>query len=71
MSDGSQPFDSLVVPDDWRGKAVLKVSEVAPHLRLSRDDLYRLAAAGQIPSFKLGGRRLFKTHELIAWLESA
>ncbi len=47
----------------------LRVEEVAELARLSVTQIYRLAAAGKVPSFKLGRRRLFKRGQIIDWIE--
>ena len=47
----------------WMG-----VSKAAAWLDWPKQRLYKLAAAGEIPHFKQGGRLLFRRDELEAWL---
>ena len=61
-------MDPLFVPQDWKGKPILKAEDLAPVLDMHVDDLYRMAASGEIPSFKLGNRRRFRTYEIVRWL---
>ena len=37
-------------------------------LRCQPEKVYRLAATGQLPSYKVEGRRLFDEHEVLHWL---
>jgi excisionase family DNA binding protein len=56
-------------PDDWRHRPLLTAKDIAHALGIHPDDVYRLALAGEIPgSTKLGGRRRFRTHEVIRWI---
>ena len=61
-------MDPLFVPQEWIGKPILKAEELAPVLRMHVDDVYRRAKAGEIPSFKLGSARFFRTYEIVQWL---
>ncbi len=38
-------------------------------LRCQPEKVYRLAARGELPSYKVEGRRLFDRAEVAAWLE--
>lgn len=49
---------------------LLKVREAGGVLQMCDAQVYTLAKAGQIPSFKIGRRRLFKLDELNKWLET-
>ena len=48
----------------------LTADELAPLLRCQPEKVYRLAARGELPSYKVEGRRLFDQGEVVRWLES-
>ena len=48
----------------------LTADELAQILRCQPEKVYRLAARGELPSYKVEGRRLFDRGEVITWLES-
>ncbi len=39
-------------------------------IRVSRVTLYRMISKGIVPSYKIGGKRLFNRRELIQWVKS-
>lgn len=47
---------------------ILTLEEVAAYLKAGRRTVYRLAANGQIPAFKLGGTWRFHIAELDRWI---
>lgn len=47
---------------------ILTIDEVAAYLKASKRTVYRLAAGGQIPAFKLGGTWRFRRGELDQWI---
>lgn len=47
----------------------LTVDELAAILRCQPEKVYRLAARGELPSYKVEGRRLFSEAEVAGWLE--
>jgi excisionase family DNA binding protein len=47
----------------------LTVDELAALLRCQPEKIYRLAARGELPSYKVEGRRLFNEVEIMRWLE--
>ncbi len=49
--------------------AFLTVDELAGVLRCQPEKVYRLAARGELPSYKVEGRRLFNKAEIARWLE--
>ena len=49
---------------------ILTIDEVATYLKAGRRTVYRLAANGQIPAFKLGGTWRFRRTELDRWIVS-
>ena len=48
--------------------AFLTVDELAEVLRCQPEKVYRLAARGGLPSYKVEGRRLFDEREVTVWL---
>ncbi|MCG7876038.1 MAG: helix-turn-helix domain-containing protein [Candidatus Thiodiazotropha endolucinida] len=49
---------------------VLTVKEVAEYLKVNDRTVYRMAANGKIPAFKVGSSWRFKLQELEAWIAS-
>lgn len=49
---------------------ILTIDEVAMYLKAGKRTVYRLAASGQIPAFKLGGTWRFRRGELDQWIAS-
>jgi excisionase family DNA binding protein len=47
---------------------ILTIEEVAAYLKAGRRTVYRFAANGQIPAFKLGGTWRFRRTELDQWI---
>ena len=50
------------------GDQILTVKEVAEYLKVNDRTVYRMAAAGDIPAFKIGASWRFKQSELEAWM---
>ena len=48
---------------------LITVDELATVLRCQPEKVYRLAARGELPSYKVEGRRLFNETEIAQWLE--
>ena len=48
---------------------VLTVKEVAKYLKVNDRTVYRMAAAGKIPAFKVGSSWRFKQSEIEKWIE--
>jgi excisionase family DNA binding protein len=48
----------------------LTVDELAAVLRCQPEKVYRLAARGELPSYKVEGRRLFDESEVRRWLQT-
>ena len=48
----------------------LTVDELATVLRCQPEKVYRLAARGELPSYKVEGRRLFDQDEITSWLKT-
>jgi excisionase family DNA binding protein len=49
---------------------ILTIDEVATYLKAGKRTVYRLAASGQLPAFKLGGTWRFRRGELDRWIAS-
>lgn len=49
---------------------LIDADDAAAYLKVHRDTVYALAAAGEIPSYRLSARRLrFRISDLDAWLD--
>jgi excisionase family DNA binding protein len=48
----------------------LTADELAAVLRCQPEKVYRLAARGELPSYKVEGRRLFDQAEIARWLDA-
>lgn len=46
------------------GSDIFTIREVAEYLKLNKKTAYRLAAAGKIPGFKVGGSWRFRRDEI-------
>ena len=74
MDNNDKPNDSI----EKKGKEyetnelikILTVQEVADLLRIHRSTVTRLAKSGEIKSYKLGNRRLFKNVDVLAFFEN-
>jgi excisionase family DNA binding protein len=49
---------------------IMTTEEVAKFLRVHRTTVERYARSGELKSYKLGGRRLYKREEVWAFLEN-
>ena len=50
---------------------ILTIDEVAAFLKAGKRTVYRLAASGDIPAFKLGGAWRFRRSELDEWIAAS
>jgi excisionase family DNA binding protein len=50
---------------------ILTLDEVAAYLKAGKRTVYRLAASGEIPAFKLGGTWRFRRSELDRWIAAS
>ena len=48
---------------------ILTLKEVAAYLKLAEKTAYKLAAAGKLPGFKVGGSWRFKEADIENWIE--
>lgn len=49
---------------------LITIKDVAEFLQIAEKTIYRMAADGKIPAFKVGGSWRFKRREIENWLES-
>ena len=49
---------------------ILTLDEVAAYLKAGKRTVYRLAANGKLPAFKLGGTWRFRRGDLDKWIAS-
>lgn len=49
---------------------ILTLKEVADYLKVTERTIYRLAAARQIPAFKVGGSWRFSRADIDIWIKS-
>ncbi len=54
--------------DQW--DEILTIDEVATYLKAGKRTVYRLAASGKLPAFKLGGMWRFRWSDLDQWIAS-
>lgn len=47
---------------------IMTVKEVADYLKVNERTVYRMAAASQLPAFKVGGSWRFKQTEIELWI---
>jgi len=49
--------------------SILTIKDVAQYLKVNERTIYRLAASGDIPAFKVGNSWRFKREDLENWME--
>lgn len=49
---------------------ILTIDEMATYLKAGKRTVYRLAADGKLPAFKLGGTWRFRRSDLDSWIAS-
>lgn len=54
----------MAVPDG----EILTLDEVAAYLKAGKRTVYRFAASGKLPAFKLGGTWRFRRSDLDSWI---
>jgi excisionase family DNA binding protein len=54
----------LAIPDG----EILTLDEVAAYLKAGKRTVYRFAASGKLPAFKLGGTWRFRRSDLDSWI---
>lgn len=53
-----------------RRPSIMTVDEVAKYLRMHEMTIYRMAAEGRLPAYKVGNRWRFKKDRIDEWLLS-
>lgn len=48
---------------------IMTIKELAAYLKMAEKTLYRLAANGEVPGFKIGGAWRFRKSEIDAWIK--
>lgn len=48
---------------------IMTLDEVAAYLKAGKRTIYRLAASGEIPAFKLGGTWRFSRSDIESWIK--
>lgn len=56
------------VPQNTSQSGILTIKEVAEYLKVTERTIYRLAAAKQIPAFKVGGSWRFRQADIDGWI---
>ncbi|MGN7838246.1 methylation-associated defense system helix-turn-helix domain-containing protein MAD1 [Stenotrophomonas sp. 22385] len=57
------------MPTNIGEEAILTIKQVAEYLKVTERTIYRLAAAKQIPAFKVGGTWRFSRADIDTWIE--
>ena len=57
------------MPTDNNEGEILTIRQVADYLKVTERTIYRLAAAGKIPEFKVGGTWRFSRAEINRWIQ--
>lgn len=60
------PIDPMTNPENQ----ILTIEEVAEYLKAGKRTVYRLAAEGKLPAFKLGGSWRFRQSDLDGWISA-
>jgi excisionase family DNA binding protein len=48
---------------------ILTIREIAEYLKVTERTIYRLAAAKQVPAFKIGGSWRFSRQDIDGWIK--
>ena len=66
----STAYLAHTMPPSPADNAIMTIVEVADYLKVTERTIYRLAAAKQIPAFKVGGSWRFSRADIDAWIKS-
>ncbi|WP_186035019.1 methylation-associated defense system helix-turn-helix domain-containing protein MAD1 [Burkholderia gladioli] len=58
------------MPTNHSERGILTIKEVAEYLKVTERTIYRLAAAKEIPAFKVGGTWRFRTVDIDGWISA-
>lgn len=57
------------MPINRNGTEILTIKQVADYLKVTERTIYKLAAAKQIPAFKVGGSWRFSLADIDIWIK--
>lgn len=60
----------IVEPDDSNSAPLMSIVEAAQFLGLSRSVIYRLMDTGELPSYKIGKRRVLKRADILEFIDN-
>lgn len=58
-----------MIPGGRMSDEILTIREVADLLKINEKTAYKLASAGKIPGFKVGGSWRFERQEIANWIK--
>lgn len=60
---------AIIMPTSNSEGEILTIKQVADYLKVTERTIYRLAAAKQIPAFKVGGSWRFSRTDIDSWIK--
>ena len=60
---------AIIISTSTSDGEILTIKQVADYLKVTERTIYRLAAAKQIPAFKVGGTWRFSRAEINQWIQ--
>lgn len=60
---------AIAMPTSRSGNQIMTIKQVADYLKVTERTIYRLAAAKQIPAFKVGGSWRFSLADIDSWIK--
>lgn len=60
---------AIIMPTSNSDGEILTIKQVADYLKVTERTIYRLAAAKQIPAFKVGGSWRFSRADIDSWIK--
>lgn len=60
---------AIIMSTSTSNGEILTIKQVADYLKVTERTIYRLAAAKQIPAFKVGGTWRFSRAEINQWIQ--
>ena len=60
---------AIPMPTKSSDNSIMTIGEVADYLKVTERTIYRLAAAKQIPAFKVGGSWRFSKADIDEWIK--
>jgi excisionase family DNA binding protein len=57
------------IPELKESDEVMDIEGIVKYLKSSKSTIYHMASEGEIPSIKIGGRRMFVKRQIDKWLE--